>query len=92
VLVQLQEGSILRFRCHTGHAFSADTLLSAVSETIDKALWQAVRALDEGVLLLRHLAGHVRHQNDDALAERFEQQAKETEQRVEMVRQLALRE
>lgn len=26
-LVQIQEGSLLRFRCHTGHAFTADGLL-----------------------------------------------------------------
>jgi two-component system chemotaxis response regulator CheB len=88
-MVQLQEGSILRFRCHTGHAFSAESLLSALTESIDHSLWSAVRVMEEGMLLLRHLAGHVRQQ-DLALAERFEHQAVEAEERVEILRRLAL--
>jgi len=32
VLSALQEGDRIRFRCHTGHAFSADTLLASISE------------------------------------------------------------
>lgn len=31
VLVQIEEGPIVRFRCHTGHAFSLMTLLAEVS-------------------------------------------------------------
>jgi two-component system chemotaxis response regulator CheB len=89
-MVQLQEGSILRFRCHTGHAFSAESLLSALTESIDHSLWNTVRVMEEGMLLLRHLAGHVRQQQDLALADRFERQAIEAEEWVEILRRLAL--
>jgi two-component system chemotaxis response regulator CheB len=34
VLTLLREDRIVRFRCHTGHAFSSGTLLSAASEDI----------------------------------------------------------
>jgi two-component system, chemotaxis family, protein-glutamate methylesterase/glutaminase len=44
-LAHIHEGSLLRFRCHTGHAFSADTLMQASSEKIDDKLWQALRAM-----------------------------------------------
>jgi hypothetical protein len=37
VLVKIREGSISRYRCHTGHAFSLKTLLVDVDDAIDDA-------------------------------------------------------
>jgi two-component system, chemotaxis family, protein-glutamate methylesterase/glutaminase len=56
VLVQIEEGTIVRFRCHTGHAFTPQTLLAEVSESIDKGLWDTIRAIEERVLLLRQMS------------------------------------
>jgi two-component system chemotaxis response regulator CheB len=39
VLVQIEEGTIVRFRCHTGHSFSMKALLVEVDESIDKGFW-----------------------------------------------------
>lgn len=36
-----------RYRCHTGHAFGSETLGAAGDHVIDRALWQALRALHE---------------------------------------------
>ena len=36
VLVQIEEGPIVRFRCHTGHSFSLKALLAEVNGSIDK--------------------------------------------------------
>ena len=58
VLLELKERGILRFRCHTGHAYSADTLLTALNEGIENALWSAVRAVEEGRFLLERMAQH----------------------------------
>ena len=62
VLVQIEEGSIVRFRCHTGHAFSLQTLLAEVNESIDKGLWDTIRAIEERVLLLRQMS-HLQSQS-----------------------------
>jgi two-component system chemotaxis response regulator CheB len=45
VLVQIEEGPIVRFRCHTGHAFSLKSLLAQVNEAIDTGLWATLRAV-----------------------------------------------
>jgi two-component system chemotaxis response regulator CheB len=90
VLVQLQEGSILRFRCHTGHAFTVESLLSAITESIDETWWTTVRVLNEQLLLLRHLVQHAREQQAEGLAQRFAQEADQVEQRIQLLRQLAL--
>ena len=58
VLMELKERGVLRFRCHTGHAYSAETLLAALNEGIENALWSAVRAVEEGRFLLERMAQH----------------------------------
>lgn len=66
VLVQIEEGPVVRFRCHTGHAFSLQTLLAEVSESIDKGLWDAIRSIEERVLLLRQMGELAPDQRDAA--------------------------
>lgn len=90
VLVQIEEGSIVRFRCHTGHAFSLQTLLAEVSESIDNGLWDAVRAIEERVLLLRQIADLAQRQGRAEAALGYRQLADETENRIKVVRDLVL--
>jgi two-component system chemotaxis response regulator CheB len=45
VLWQGAEGSVLRFRCHVGHAFAPEVLLSQKSEELETALWSSLRLL-----------------------------------------------
>lgn len=49
------DASSPRFRCHTGHAYTAAALFHAQDETIEEALWVAIRALHEKQLLLGRL-------------------------------------
>lgn len=53
VIWRIGEGSPLRYRCHTGHAFSAMSLESQQSTGAEDALWAAVRRLEEKLLLIR---------------------------------------
>jgi two-component system, chemotaxis family, protein-glutamate methylesterase/glutaminase len=90
VLTLLHEGRIMRFRCHTGHAFSADTLLEAGSETIEARLWDAARALDEIVLLLNRLGEEFAKSGNTAAAEKCFDKAREAHERLAPVREAAL--
>jgi two-component system, chemotaxis family, protein-glutamate methylesterase/glutaminase len=56
VLLQLEDGSRVRFRCHTGHAYSVDSLVAAISDGVDESLWNAMRSLEEAGLLLQAMA------------------------------------
>ena len=63
VLLRLKETGPVRFRCHTGHAYSLESLLADVSEGVEEAMWNAIRALEEAEMLLRAMAGHATAHN-----------------------------
>jgi two-component system chemotaxis response regulator CheB len=63
VLLQLKEAGRIRFRCHTGHAYSADSLLAEIRESIEASLWQTLRLMHEGDILMREIARHLESQH-----------------------------
>ena len=56
VLWELEENGFQRFRCRVGHAFTALQLDFAQRQTIESALWSALRALEESASLYRRMA------------------------------------
>ncbi|TGE28259.1 chemotaxis protein CheB [Hymenobacter metallicola] len=57
-LWELKHGSLLRYRCHTGHAFTADALLEKTQESMEETLWVALRMMEERKNLLTSMASH----------------------------------
>jgi two-component system chemotaxis response regulator CheB len=85
VLLALNEGERVRYRCHTGHAYSLDSLLAEVRETVEEAQWNALRAMQERVLLLRHAATHLTDADAQA-RDRLLDDAEQEQQRVDTLR------
>ncbi len=90
VLLELNEGNHSRYRCHTGHAYSTDSLLAALNEKIGETLWSTVRALEEGVLLMKHIAAHLSDSEYRDTAQILINRVKDTQRRAERVRQAAM--
>ncbi|QRR00661.1 chemotaxis protein CheB [Dyadobacter sandarakinus] len=86
VLTMLKDGNITRFRCHTGHAFSADALLEALTESIEDSLYNAIRGVDESVILLNHLGDHFAEANQPRAAAVYFQRATKVSEQAAMVR------
>ena len=91
VLMSLREGNTSRFRCHTGHAYTAQALRSEVRTSVEASLWNAVRALDEDVMLLEHLAKHFEEANRPELGHAYREEAREAQARARQVRHSAFR-
>lgn len=89
VLLQIKDGSLLRFRCHTGHAYSVDSLFASLSESGETALWAALRSTEESIVLLAHLSEHAQEHRRDALAATLKSEAEAAQKRAETLRRLA---
>ncbi|HJQ70507.1 MAG TPA: chemotaxis protein CheB [Blastocatellia bacterium] len=87
VLWEIDDENLLRFRCRVGHAYSAETLLAEQSDAVEAAMWAALRALEENVALMSRLADRMRRRGHEKTAERFEAQARDADNRAEVLRQ-----
>lgn len=90
-LWEIRDADILRFRCHVGHAYSAESLSDGQAQTLEMALWSAVRALEEQMILARRIVERARNANQKLVAQNFEKRAQEAETSSSAIRQLLLR-
>jgi two-component system chemotaxis response regulator CheB len=91
VLLQWEEGGRPRFRCHTGHAYGLDSLLTALTEAVDRVLWNALRGMEEEMMLLNQMLQHSTDRNDPAMAARCAQEILAARERSRLIK-LALHE
>jgi len=56
VLWKIAKGSQLRYRCHTGHSYTAAALLAEQTKKIEETMWTALRMFEERKNLLTTLA------------------------------------
>ncbi|VTR92854.1 chemotaxis protein : Chemotaxis protein CheB OS=Tolypothrix bouteillei VB521301 GN=DA73_11040 PE=4 SV=1: CheB_methylest [Gemmata massiliana] len=77
-LWQMDEPALIQFRCHVGHAYTAEVLLTEQTDALEAALWTAVRTFREKTVLTQQLATRERERGNEQGAERFEEQASQT--------------
>ncbi|MGN6393439.1 MAG: chemotaxis protein CheB [Gemmatimonadales bacterium] len=87
VLWESEDGKLLHFRCHVGHAFSEETLLAKQSDALETALWSALRALEEKADLSRRLADRIRRRGGASRsAAQLEERARDAEHGSNLIR------
>ena len=89
-LVKIKEGGGVRFRCHTGHAFSGSALLAGITESVEDTLWSTMRALEEGVMQLQAMGEEFAHAGEPETAALFFQKAREAEARSHTIHEAVL--
>lgn len=89
-LLQMQESGNLRFRCHTGHAYSIESLLAAMGEKTEEALWNALRAVEENVYLMRRIVEHRAAHVEDATTNTLRERVQNMRERASLVRKAVL--
>lgn len=90
VLMQIKDGPLLRFRCHTGHAYSLSALLSGITGSVEDSLWSALRAIQESEMLMSHVARHLREAGQPEAAGVFEQKVERARRRADLIRQAVM--
>jgi two-component system chemotaxis response regulator CheB len=86
-LVQFKEGNLVRYRCHTGHGFTQNAFMANASKAIEEKLWQAVRSLEELVMILEEMAKQYEQLERPAKAQQFHKKAKETKEKAAILHQ-----
>jgi two-component system, chemotaxis family, protein-glutamate methylesterase/glutaminase len=90
VLFEHREGTLERYECNVGHVFSIESLASAQAETLEGALWTAVRSLEDRAALLLSMGDRARNNGHDIAAGSFERQATDVRERAAMIREAIL--
>ncbi len=90
VLWELDDGGELRFRCRTGHAYSARSLMAAEDSALDETLWAALRALEEQESLTRRMLERNWAAGADRTRERLRERAEEAARRADVLRNFLL--
>jgi two-component system chemotaxis response regulator CheB len=87
VLWQLSASDSPRYRCHTGHSFTAAALLTSQTEKIEETLWVALRMFEERKNLLNNMAQQGQF---PTLKRSYSEQAKATQIHIERIRAMLL--
>jgi two-component system chemotaxis response regulator CheB len=80
------QGDLLRFRCHAGHSYSAESMLELHGDSVETAMWTALRVLEERKHFLDGLADRQRRRGNEYAARGFDRRARGVEQRVDVLR------
>jgi two-component system chemotaxis response regulator CheB len=87
-LWEADERGIVRFRCRVGHVYSPESMLSAQTDSVDRALWVALRSLEERAALTHRLSERARSRNHTWVSKAFEERALAADEHAAVLRDL----
>jgi two-component system chemotaxis response regulator CheB len=86
VMWEIRDGKDLRYRCHVGHAYSAELMDLAVEEGLRRALGSSQRALEERHALMKKLEEQATAQDSPRVASHWAQKASYFEREIDVIR------
>lgn len=86
VMWEIDEGDLIRFRCHLGHAYTAEVMSVALDESVRRALGSGLRALEDRIALFEKLARQAHHQGSERVAASWTEKAHELEHEAQIIR------
>jgi two-component system chemotaxis response regulator CheB len=84
-LWEIEEAGLLRFRCRVGHAFSAESMAADQDDSVERALWIALRSLEESVALSQQLAKRAAKRGYRFAARRYRERAAHTSENARVL-------
>lgn len=91
VLWNINDGHLLRYRCHTGHAYSAKAIDAAQGNALENALWASVRVHRERVALAREVITKALRMGNHRMAETWQRRAEAYDRDADVILSLLLR-
>ena len=87
-LWEAEHGGIVRYRCRVGHVYSAESMLAAQTDSVDRALWTALRSMEERAALTHRMAERARARKHNWVARAFDERAKVADGHAAVIREL----
>jgi two-component system chemotaxis response regulator CheB len=91
VLMENEEGGVVRFACQVGHAYSPESLVEHQGDALESALWQALRTLEERADLLNRMAKRADRRGMGDTSSRMERRAETVTNHAAEIRNTILR-
>jgi two-component system, chemotaxis family, protein-glutamate methylesterase/glutaminase len=91
VMLERDDGGLVRFACQVGHAYSPESLNEHQGEALESALWNATRTLDERADLLRRMARRAERTGSTNTTSRLEHKADVASGQADEIRETILR-
>lgn len=88
VLEEMRESNMLRFRCRVGHIYSPDSLMADQTEAVERALWAAIRSMEEQAEFSHRLANNSKQKKHVRLERRFREKAETNRENAAVLREL----
>jgi two-component system chemotaxis response regulator CheB len=88
VLGEIDEGKLVRFRCHVGHAYGPAALARGITDNLEVALWTAVRTLKERSELFERALARALDRGQGTSVQRREEQLRFNERQIAALREL----
>jgi two-component system, chemotaxis family, protein-glutamate methylesterase/glutaminase len=86
VMWEIDEGEIVRYRCHQGHAYTGEVMAVALDESLRHALGSGLRALEERIALLKKLRNEARGYSSSLVADNWRDKANDLEREAQLIR------
>jgi two-component system chemotaxis response regulator CheB len=90
VLFEIREGNGRRFRCHTGHGYSDVSLLPHLLGKSEDNLWDAVRSVQEAIMLMEDTAAMLERTGEAEAAREMREKIDEGKRQLEALRNVSL--
>jgi two-component system, chemotaxis family, protein-glutamate methylesterase/glutaminase len=87
-LWEIDDGSLLRYRCHVGHAFTGEAVLDANTTSAEEMLWNLLRLHRERAAMARRMAEREHAQSREAGADELQRRARDYDEDAEIVGRL----
>ena len=85
-LWEMEQTGVKRYRCHVGHSFTEEALLKSQNESLEEALWIAIRTLEEKRMLIKRMADQYKRNGSQSLANSYGDKLDEMNEQVSKLR------
>jgi two-component system chemotaxis response regulator CheB len=90
-LWEIDEGDLVRYRCHVGHTYTAEFLSVALDENLRRAMGVALRSLEERRALARRLQQQAEKAGQRTLAGSWAERADDAQRELDIIRDSIMR-